>query len=306
MRKLLLALVALATAVGITGCSLTDAPQIRLILTGEHRVPSGATETALVILIDGVLVVEPDSHLTGDLYLVGGMTTVDGKLTGNIALFGGTLELAGDAFVASNIDVAGGTLEQAPEATITGTVRQAVHVPDNVAGRSGSLVDRWPSLLLELIGLGGLALVSARFLPRPVGRVADAARRQPVVMGSIGVLSFVVALILLVLIGFTVVLIPLALAGVLALGLVVAWGLVGLGFLMGQFLQMHLKTGLNSTWITVFSTVGLALALELLNLIPWIGGMIAILILGVGFGAVLLTRFGLQSYVPRDPLDDGC
>jgi hypothetical protein len=304
MRRLWLGAWIVLTVTGLVGCSLTDAPQIRLILTGEHRVPSGATETALAILVDGALIVEPGGQLTGDLYLAGGTTTVHGRLTGSVALLGGTLVVSPDALVEGDVDVVGGTLERSPQATITGTVQRVVDVPDDVVGRRGSLLDRWPSLLLELLGLGLLAALSARFLPRPVGRVADAVRRQPLVMGSIGVLSFVVALVLLVLIGFTIVLIPLALAGVLALGLVVAWGLVGLGALTGQLLQTRLRTGLSPTWFTVFSTVGLALALELLNLIPWIGGTVAILVLSVGFGAVLLTRFGRQRYVPRDPLDE--
>ena len=304
MTKVLIAALTFVAAIGATGCSVTDAPQIRLILTGEHRVPSGITETALVVLMDGELVIEPESALIGDLYLIGGETTIAGRISGDIALFGGTLHVNGSALIAGHVDVVGGTLIETPEATITGSVQRIVDVPDNVAGRSGSLVDRWPSLLLELLGLGLLATLSARFLSRPVGRVADAARCQPVVMGSIGVLSLVVALVLLVLIGFTIVLIPLALAGVLTLGLVVAWGLVGLGALTGQLLQTRLRTELSPPWSTGFSTVGLALALELLNLMPFIGGMIAILVLSVGFGAVLLTRFGRQRYVPRDPLDE--
>lgn len=304
MRRLWLGMLIVLTLTGLVGCSLTDAPQIRVILTGEHRVPSGQSETALVGLIDGELIVEPDGELSGDLYLVGGTMSVRGRVTGDIVLFGGTLDLADDARVAGSIDIVGGTLRQSADARVTGSIQRVVQVPRDVAGRSGTLAERWPRLLVELMGLGLLALVSARFLPRPVGRVADAVRRQPVVMGSVGVLSFVVALVLLVLIGFTIVLIPLALAGVLALGLVVAWGLVGLGAIAGQLLQVRLRRELSGIWTTVLGTVGLGLGLELINAVPIVGGLIAILILSVGFGAVLLTRLGLQAYVPRVPWDE--
>jgi hypothetical protein len=155
-----------------------------------------------------------------------------------------------------------------------------------------------------------LAVLAVMFLPRQVERTAQAAIASPIIAGGVGLLTAVVAPILMVVLAITILLIPVSL--LVALLLVIAWafGLVSLGYEVGR----RLAEALNQTWApaaaagigtfvlmfivdgvsTAFRTAGYVIpGIACLNwILPFLVGII-------GLGAVLLTRFGTAAYPPQ-------
>jgi hypothetical protein len=90
-----------------------------------------------------------------------------------------------------------------------------------------------------------------------------------------------------------------ALLGLLVLGAAVAMGWIAWGMLLGQWLFRMSKVGRGTAWAAFAGTTLFGLAQAGLSLIPTLGSIFNLLIALVGFGAVFLTRFGLQRFRPQ-------
>lgn len=143
-----------------------------------------------------------------------------------------------------------------------------------------------------------LAYLTARFLGRPLARVRRASADHPIVAGAMGLLVAIVGPSLLVLMAFTIILLPVTLTALLLTGVIVVYAWIGLGAALGQWL----RDVLNRDWsapVSAFAGTFLFMAVtDLLALIPFVGGWIGILATAVGVGAIFLTRFGLREFVP--------
>jgi hypothetical protein len=113
-----------------------------------------------------------------------------------------------------------------------------------------------------------------------------------------GLLTGVVGLSLLVLMAFTIVLIPVSLLGLFALGLMVAFGWAAMGAGAGAWLAAKLGFKFSASASAFAGAFLLMLVLDLLNWIPLVGAPLAILISVNGLGAVLLTRLGMVKFIP--------
>lgn len=123
--------------------------------------------------------------------------------------------------------------------------------------------------------------------------VGTAITDHPLVSGVVGTLGASTLLVLFVYMAFTIVLIPLAILGILGELVVVLYGQVVLGYLIGTRLPVeHVQAG------TVAGIGMLLVGLEILGLIPYVGGFVQISVAVLGFGAVLNTYFGLQEFEP--------
>ncbi len=114
-----------------------------------------------------------------------------------------------------------------------------------------------------------------------------------------GFLVAVVGISLLVTMVYTILLIPVALLGLLVLGVALAVGWVALGMFLGQWVFRLFKLSLGTGWAAFVGTILFGLAQAGLDLIPALGSILNLLIALIGLGAVFLTRFGLQSFRPQ-------
>lgn len=281
----------------LTACD--DAYSGTLILDGTHGVNRGEHLDATVLMTGGHVAVAQGGRLSGPLYLLGGTVDVDGDITGEVNVLGGRLTLGPHGRVEGPVNVGGGDFQPMPEATILGEVTiSRARVPDPAplwATRSFAAQAVW--IVLQSLSVAVLAWGAERFMPRPVARVAETLTHQTLVAVAIGLLGAVVCLALLVQMAFTIILIPVALLGLIGAVLAVVLGWVALGLLVGRVLARRLR--MTQPARTAFlGTLVLMLALGLIGLIPIIGDPIAILIAVAGFGAVLLTRFGLRPFTP--------
>jgi hypothetical protein len=116
--------------------------------------------------------------------------------------------------------------------------------------------------------------------------------------GALGVLAGIVGLSLLVLMAFTLVLIPVSLLGLLLGGATVALGWLAYGVVCRRFLVRWLRLRWEPATTAFWGTLLFMLALEGIGALPVVGGAVALVLSAGGVGAALLTRWGVRPYVP--------
>ncbi|MCU0492668.1 MAG: polymer-forming cytoskeletal protein [Chloroflexaceae bacterium] len=279
---------------GLSACGTDGRSSLTLISEGSHTLQEGETLYGALVVLHGQIVVPLGSAVQGPFFVLGGTAVIDGLISGDVTLLDGTLRLGPHAHVEGNLEVGGGTLEQAPEASIDGATHTGVLLPAPAPGNQPG----W--LVLQSLGLALLAALLVRYLPRSLAHVGDAMVHHPIVAGAMGLLAGVVGVALLVLMAFTLILIPVVVTGLLLVGIAVAVGLVALGDALGQALTRWQGWRLRRTPAAMLGTLFVGLALALLQLLPQVGGSLSLVAALISFGAVILTRFGQQPFVPEE------
>lgn len=277
-----------------------------LVAGGTHEFGSRETLEGGLLVTDGRVILGAGSLVTGPVYIMGGEVSVEGEIRADLSIIGGEVALGPQAKISGDLDIAGGKLTRSPEAVVTGEVNRGtgsgvqtplfpewtiIPTPEGLA-----LIQRLITFGVNTLLLAAAAAFAARFLPRPVARVARAVTEAPVVTGALGLLALITIPSLLVLMAFTVVLIPAALLGALLLGAVVLYGWVSIGSEIGYRLARWRGWSLRPA---ASSFVGMLLFTLLVNgsgFIPVVGTVVSVIAASVGLGAVLLTRFGMRTF----------
>lgn len=270
-----------------------------IILNGSHVIESGTNLPGSLIIFGGELTLTENATLAGSMEIVGGSVTIAGRVNGDVSIIGGSLIVGPDAEVAGDLNIGGGTVQQSPSATVGGQVTTGMQLP---APRSWwdaqSVAETVLQSLLRAVSVAGAAFAAARFLPAPVGRVAEAATHHPFVSGAMGVLVSVVGLTALVMIAFTIILIPVAVLGIVVGLLAIAYGWIAVGSAVGRWVSRRLAWEWSPASVTALGTFLFLLALDVVAAVPLLGDTAAMLVTATAFGAVILTRFGLRRFVP--------
>ena len=151
--------------------------------------------------------------------------------------------------------------------------------------------------LVLLVGsaiLGALAII---FAPRASARAVELGRQQPLLTFGVGLLALCTVPLAALLIGVTLVGIPLALAvGALYwLGLLLAWP--ALGLVVGTELARRVRRG-EPLPVLGALVVGL-IVLHLVTHLPIVGGLVAFL--GLAFGVGLIVQSFRRWRRPSEP-----
>jgi hypothetical protein len=236
---------------------------------GSVTVPANGTVSAPLFVVGGDLRI--DGEVDDVRVLAGNLTVVEGAtVTGQLEVIGGRASVATGADVASRSDLVGQLQDQSPTRSPAGLLFQSLSLA-LVAG----LVARWNSDLLETVG--------------------DSVSNHTVVSGVVGAIAGLALLVLFVYMAFTLVLIPLSVVGLAAEFGIVVYSYVVYGYLIGRALPIER--------VDVASAAGAGLfvvAVELLGEVPLLGVVGQGLLVAVGFGAVLITYFGLQEFEPAE------
>jgi cytoskeletal protein CcmA (bactofilin family) len=298
-RELEILLLSLALLL-LAGCDGEGIYSGTLILDGRHEVVAGETLPGDVLVLGGQTFLAAGARVTSSIYMLNGKLDVNGEIRGDVSLIGGELNLGPQARVIGNVDVGGGTLNRAPEAAIQGRLNSGsrLQMPSAPSSRGQDLAGRLFRSMLNALLVAVLAFILGRFVPRPVMRVTEAVTAHPVMSGAMGILAGIVGLSLLVLMAFTIILIPVTLLGIFLLGAAVVFGWIAWGVAVGRRLAQRFAWTFRRPGQAMLGTLAFVLAVELIGLIPYVGGIIGILTASVGLGAVLLTRFGVRRFVP--------
>jgi hypothetical protein len=153
--------------------------------------------------------------------------------------------------------------------------------------------------IFRLFVWAALAALVTLFVPNPMNRVARTIVDQPVLSTGVGLLTAIVAPLFLVVMAITIILLPVSLLG--ALVLVIAWifGRIALGMEIGRRIGAMFDRQWPYGLAAGVGTFVLALVVDGVGeLIPCVGWLLPAFVGVLGVGAVLLTRFGTQTYPP--------
>ena len=277
--------------------------QLAFVAGGTLEVQAAAPRDGLVVVLDGELLVTRGASLRGTVVVLGGQARLDGIIEGDVVALAGTVRLGSDAHVRGDLAVAS-AFERHPRARVDGTITLGPAVPETLSSALRDGPSSWGNVLLRAFWLALIGLLAARSAPRAVDRLGEAVRRHALTAGALGTLAFVVGMVLLVVMAFTVVLIPVSLVGLVAgvVALLVGWSAVGIALGTSLARRGRHVGGGRSGWrerlavaLGVFVVV---LALGALERVPWVGALLALGVTAVGLGAVLLTGFGTRRFVP--------
>ena len=239
------------------------------------------------VVAGGTTTVPAGSTVSGDVYAIGGTTRVEGTVDGDVTLLAGNLSVADGATVTGTVQTVSGDSAVADGATVGRISEFAAPVP------SDSPAQRVGGFLLQFLVLGAIGWWLVGRHPTLLENVGTAVTDHTLVSGVVGALGAATLLVLFVYMAFTLVLIPLAIVGLVAEFLVVVYGQVVFGYLVGTRVPVERVQVATVAGVGVF-----LLVLELLGVVPYVGGLVQLGVAAVGFGAVLNTYFGLKRFEP--------
>ena len=299
----------------------------KVIFGQSFTLKTGETLEGDLLVFGGTAILEEGARVNGSVVLFGGSLVVNGEVTGDVAVTGGTVNIGATAHLYGNLTTVATSLERAEGAQIDGEINNtATSWVANGENGNNPIVPVVPnppvvpirfdpiSPVLNSFGqafsLAVLAMLVMLFLAPHADRVAHAVLTQPLTTGGLGLLTLVVTPIALLLMTVTIILIPVVIVISIALVVAAVFGWIAIGYEIGQ----RFTNAIHQTWHPAFSAgLGVfvvSLAAEALTGIPvlnCIGWLLPFLLMLAGLGAVIMTRFGTQSLlapsaVPISPL----
>lgn len=311
----------------------TDAVRIGTLLRFSGSAHVAADEEAdKVVALGGPAII--DGSVRRDVTAIGGEVTVNGRVGRNVLSVGGDVHLGPNAEVEGDVTSVGGTVERQQGAKVHGRINQAGGIGPGIHIGGGDDFDFWPWWspfagamhlmwsLITLAVLGLLVAVTVVVARDPVARVDAKLAGEFWQSGLAGILAQLLFLPLLVVVCFvlavSIIGIPLLIVGLPLLFLaLLLFGLVGFsafalraGRLIEHRFDRHFGSAVATALVGLFAIEVCRIFGRLLALgsgpLDLFGGLFSItgLLLTYiawtfGFGAVILTRFGLGPRRPR-------
>ncbi len=259
------------------------------------------------------LILDPGASIDGDVRLMGSTVTVAGNISGDLVVNGGSLTIARDARIHGDINVAYNTdihdlrLQGAP------AIQRSHGVDDSLFAPMIALRNSEPIhivlLIFAIFGtilLTGLSALLVTFFPRQISHIEEAIHARPRRFVGVGIASYALmigslAALIVILAIFPpigLLLVPIFLILMLALGILSLTGLVTLALMLGDWLLRRAsKTPTPPLIAAVVGSLIVSLLLGGIALLP--SGLAASFILlgifnAVGLGASLFTRIGTR------------
>lgn len=286
------------------------------VLFGENvTIESGETFEGDLVVFGGNVTIESDAELIGSLVVFGGTVESDGTVDGDIVIIGGQVLLEEDALVSGDVVTVGGQLQREEGAVIEGEVINNVQPDIEIPGGQIPPVVIPPDVPNPVVRVGFnpfwefaqavgssllmafLAMLVTLFFQDRLSRVSQAAVSQPLMTSSIGLLSIVA----LILIGLTIILLPVAVLGLIPLAFAWLFGVVALGQEIGdRFAKAVQKdwtptiTASLGTFVLVFLLASVQSLNDFLPLLVCITWILPALVGLLAIGSVVITRFGAR------------
>lgn len=304
MKKNMLStmIIALLVLLSLTSCVAPSVQTEGLVIgDSNYRLENGDVINTDLTIIGGNAALDEGSTVNGDVTVIGANATIDGKVTGSVSVLGGYVYLDDHASVTGDLVSLGGTISRSAQSQVMGEttpggssgvpIMRALPVNINFDPVTGPLMS-----FFQALALAALAIVVQLFAAPLMERTGQTALAQPVVSGGVGLLTVIVAPALILVLAITIIMIPLSLLGILALGFAFLFGWLCLGLVVGRQLAVWMKQSWSDPVSAGVGTLALSLLSSMLNLIPCLGWLANALVGFVALGAVILTRFGTQTY----------
>ena len=309
MKKIIFSLIILISLLLPAGPAHAQGPtpggKGQVLFGTNYTVESGDTFEGDLVVFGGNVTIEDHATVNGNLVVIGGTIESNGETTGDVVAVGGQISLDEAARVAGDVVTVGGQLQQAEGATIEGEVIN--NVAPNIVLPQGRIPPAEPDvptvpdiphpeinirfnpfaevfwIFFWAIVIAAFSMLLSLFWQPQIERAGDVIIAQPLMTGAIGLLSVVIAAILLL-----TVIPPILVA--------FAWlfGVVAMGSQVGE----RFSKAVNQVWSPVltigFGTFLLMLVGGAVGLIPCLGGLVIYLLGLVGIGASVVTWFGVR------------
>jgi hypothetical protein len=271
--------------------------------------------------------VNVNAPIKGDLIAGGGQVHINSDVGGKVVAAGGNIDQGGN--VGTNLVALGGQVSILPQSIVS---KDALIVGGNVvnAGRvNGTLTvsangfqntgsagkvdfqktetpkqekrESWAGLglfgLALIIGYLILGLILLRILPGLFVVVGEEIMRSPAVVTAVGFVSIIAAFIALIVIAATIVGLPIAIIGFMLTAIALMLAGTFVSFAMGKWIgsRFNLKYG-----DMILFLIGFAI-LNVLFLIPFLGGLIYLISASLGFGALIYSAKNQMRALPKHP-----
>lgn len=288
------------------GAGLKDG---KVVIGGDYVLKSGETLTGDLVMIGGHAVIEKNSQVQRNIALLGSSLDCAGEVHGDVLGVGSRIDLTSNAKVNGRVMLLNTTLQQEEGAHVGEVVQLEpakpltnVNPPALNETRFNWFsvgIGRWFAFLFKVFAWSALAVVIGLLFPHALQKIADAVTAETALAIGLGFLTWLVSLIAIVFLTITLIFIPVAFVAVLLV--IAGWfcGIIAVGTVLGEKIshQLHQNwslpiTAAVGTFFLVFITNAIS------ALIPCIGWTVPYLFGLLGFGAVVMTRFGTESIVP--------
>ncbi|GAB4470284.1 MAG: hypothetical protein Kow0088_03010 [Anaerolineales bacterium] len=281
----------------------------KVVFGGEFTLQKDEVLEGDLVVLGGKATLEEGSLVKGNVALLGGTLLCKGTVKDDVVGFGGEIMLQKTAQVSGDLILFGSAYQQQDGATVLGQVLQyesmrpfaavsSFHLELPNLDRLSRSWMRWGGFLFRVFAWSALAILCGLLFPSSLERIANVVRNQAIIAGAVGLVSLIVIAIGIFLLALTLILLPLGFLGFV---------LAALGWILGV-LAMGLETGRRLTeavgqvWsLPITMGVGTFVLVLVVNgvaaLVPCVGWIIPFSVGLVGFGAVILTQFGLKDVV---------
>jgi hypothetical protein len=279
--------------------------------------------TGSSILFGGSFSLVAGAEAAREVVVFGGDADVAGTLGDDLIVIGGDANLQSTAVVNGDLVTPAGEVTRAVGAVVIGNLVDNFEIRDRAIqitpvapvapnlpftrgfdqgwnygwGFGGDFA--W--LLFRSFAMATVALLLVLFMQAHMRRVADALVEQPPLAAGYGLLGVIVAAAATVGLSITLVLIPVAVLVPFVAVTAWAFGWISLGLEVGRRLSVAFKATWSPALEATLGTFALTFATGAVSWIPCLGWLLGVALGLAGFGAVILTRFGSQAYVPAAP-----
>lgn len=311
-------------------------PGDKVVFGGSFVLQSNQSFDGNLVVLGGTAKIENNATINGDIAVIGGTATIDGQVTGDVVALGGVITLGETSIVNGDATAIGGVINREPGAQVKGNIVETNDREKGIKVGPGGITltpmppgefqnlpfqavrpEREPtSRLLKMLLAGFSAIAWTAILaalgvflillaPKHTERVAVTIRKNLILAFAVGLAAVVLSVPVIILLGITICLLPLAVA--IPFILLAAWllGWLALGWLLGKEL-LNASNAQNATpiWEVIVGVAILTLLWKLPHVMPFVGGLASFLVLfiagNIAIGGALLTRFGTHSY-PETP-----
>ncbi|MCX5750439.1 MAG: polymer-forming cytoskeletal protein [Candidatus Saganbacteria bacterium] len=231
--------------------------------------------------------------------VIGGSAKIDGQIQGDVAAIGGSVILGDTATVLGDVVAIGGTVQKAPNTIIKGDIVE-IAIPGHQAVVGAMNKGELPLLgisiaifcLLAFVCALILALVVVGFYTKQIGNASFACEKSAwrcFWAGVLGLILIVPITLLLLISLIGIVFIPLWIMLVVA---ALFFGKVVMSQLIGKKLLHFFKVAKKPMMLEVAFGI---IVLAFISMIPFIGGLIKMILITIALGGVILTRFGAEK-----------
>ncbi len=278
----------------------------KVIFGDDFTLESGQRLDGDLVVFGGDVTIETGAVVEGSVIVFGGTISQHGQVDRDIVIFGGQIELGEVALVKGDIITIGGQIDRAVGAVIGGDVIENIPAPTIEIPNSSNPPDR-PEVdinvnpvggvgrvIINALVVGGMAMLLMLFLQPQIERVGQAIVAQPLVSGGLGLLTAILAPLVLLIMVITILLIPVAAITVLLLMLAWLFGIIAIGQEVGE----RFTQAIHQTWAPVlsigFGTFLLMLVGGLIGLVPCVGWLAPLVLGFMGLGGAVMTVFGTR------------